>query len=423
MTALPDPRSSNERYWGLDALRGSMMLLGIVLHAATMHLLETATTDTELAVPIVTVLGIIHQFRMPLFFMLAGLFMALLVQKYDVRGAMENRTKRILLPFLFCLVTFVPLTDWLFFSLYLSGQQEAFALIGPNTDFASLVAYMRENNGPLHLTLFHVWFLYYLIIYIAAVPLLDKAVKTLDRRGHLARIRNLVESPWTGLPLCAVLTALTLIPFTAASVAINDRLFVPTLAALIYYGLFFALGYLFFHCRNILDTFREHTGTYGILAFVFFIWFAIPASMDGAGSTSIAVAVVSKLFAGLSTWCFIYWLCGLFLNRFNEDTPRTRLLAQSAYWVYLLHMPVILLVGNVLMNLPVDIGAYARLFINMAVTTYVCFGTYRLLVRATWLGELLNGRRYDTNGRALSGTHAGWGQSKTPTTAEVSNKP
>jgi glucan biosynthesis protein C len=395
---------ATERFYGLDALRGSMMLLGIVLHAATMHLLEIGTIDAAPAVPILAVLGVIHQFRMPLFFMLAGFFMSLLVQKYEVRGAMENRTKRILLPFLLCLVTFVPVTDWLFFSLYLSGQTQAFALIGPNTDIATLVAFMREKSAPMFFTLFHIWFLYYLIIFLAAVPLLEKGIKALDQRGHLARIREWAGSPWLSLPICAGLTALTLIPFTAASVAVNDKLFVPNLANLVYYGMFFALGYLFFHCRNILDTFRAHSGTYGILAFVFFIWFAIPAGMAGAGSTSVAVLTISKLFAGLSTWCFIYFLCGLFLNSYNEDTPRTRLLAQSAYWVYLLHMPVILFVGNVLMNLPVDITAYGRLFINMAVTTWICFGTYKWLVRGTWLGALLNGRRYDTEGRALPET-------------------
>jgi glucan biosynthesis protein C len=395
--------SSDERYWGLDALRGSMMLLGIVLHAATMHLIEVGAADATPAPLIFAVLGLIHQFRMPLFFMLAGLFMALLVQKYDLRGALENRAKRILIPFLLCLVTFVPLSDWLFFSVYLAGQQQAFALIGPDTDILGLISYLKSKSAPLFVSFFHAWFLYYLLIFIATAPLLEYAVKMLERRGALAYIRQWTGSVW-GLPACAVLTALTLIPFDAATVAVNDKPFFVNVPALIYYGLFFALGYLFFHCRNILDTFKAHTGTYGILAFVFFIWFAIPAGMAGAGSTSLAVLTISKFFAGLSTWCFIYWLCGLFLKRFNEDTPRTRLLAQSAYWVYLLHMPVILFLGNVLLNLPVDISAYGRFVVNMLVTTYVCFATYRLVVRGTWIGALLNGRRYDADGRVLPET-------------------
>jgi glucan biosynthesis protein C len=393
-------RSSTERYWGLDALRGSMMLLGIVLHAATMHLLEMQAIGATPAVPILTVLGLIHQFRMPLFFLLAGLFAALLVQKHGVRAALENRARRILLPFLICLFTLVPVTNWIFFSLYLSGQQTSFALIGPNTDLMALLAFMKEKSAPMFLTLLHVWFLYYLLIFLAFVPLLEKGIQLLEASGHLARVRH-----WTGsvlgLGICAVLTAVTLIPWDAGAVAVNDPLLIVNVNALIYYGLFFTLGYLFFHCRNVFDTFRAHTGTYGILAFVFFIWFMIPGAMAGAGSTSVAVAVVSKIFSALSTWCFIYWLCGLFLKRFDEDTPRTRFLAQSAYWVYLLHMPVIMLLGNVLMNLPVDIGAYARFVVNMAVTAFVCFGTYRVFVRGTWLGALLNGRRYDTVGRAL----------------------
>jgi glucan biosynthesis protein C len=266
-----------------------------------------------------------------------------------------------------------------------------------------MLSAMRAGDVPTHLTLFHVWFLYYLIIFLAAVPLLEKGIVVLERRGLLARIRTLTATPWS-LPLCAVLTALTLIPFTAAAVAVNDKLFVPELRNLAYYGLFFALGYLFFHCRSILTTFSAHTGTYGILGFLLFIWYALTAGMAGAGSASITIVLLSKLFGGLATWSFIYFLCGLFLNRFNDDTPRTRLLAQSAYWVYLLHMPVILFTGIVLMNLPVDLGPLLRILINMLVTTYVCFATYRLAVRGTWLGALLNGRRYDAQGCALPAT-------------------
>ncbi|MES2606010.1 MAG: acyltransferase family protein [Pseudomonadota bacterium] len=392
-----------DRYYGLDALRGCMMLLGILLHAATFHLMETQALDIDPSIPILTVLGVIHQFRMPLFFLLAGYFASLLVQKYGVQGTLENRSRRLLIPFLLCLVTVVPVTDWLFFSTFLSARLHEFALIGPSTDLTAVRTSLQEA-GMAHLTLFHLWFLYYLLIYVVLIPAFEKGATKLRALGWMPKLRELAANPWCALPLLALGTGLTLIPFKAAAVAVNDKLFVPDIWALLYYGYFFAAGYLLFHTKEILTTFREHAGTYGVLAFLSFVWYAIPAAMIGAGSVSVAVKVVAQLFAALSTWCFVFFLCGLFLNRFNDDTPRTRLLSQSAYWVYLLHMPVILFNGIVLMNLPVDIGPYLRLLINMAVTTWICFFTYKHFVRGTALGELLNGRRYDADGRPLSAT-------------------
>lgn len=376
------------------------MLLGIVLHAATFHLLEIGAIGTEGSVLILTVLGIIHQFRMPLFFLLAGFFTALLVQKYGLRGALENRSKRILIPFLLCLLTIVPLTDWLFFSTFFSGQQGGFALIQSTTELAAVRDAMRSQNQPAHLTLFHLWFLYYLLIFLLTVPALAVGVRKLERNGYLAKLRELAASPWA-LLLFALCTTVSLIPFEAGAVAVNDPLFVPGVANLGYYGVFFAAGHLLFHTQEILQTFRLHSATYGILAVFMFIWYAIPAAMAGSGSAVIAVHALAKIFSAVSTWCFIYFLCGVFLNNFDQDTPTSRLLSQSAYWTYLLHMPVILFVGIVLMNLPVDIGTHLRMLINIAITSAVCFGSYTLLVRSTFVGELLNGRRYGVDGKPL----------------------
>jgi glucan biosynthesis protein C len=391
---------TNERYYGLDALRGSMMLLGIVLHAATFHLIEIAAIDAPPSVLILTVLGFIHQFRMPLFFLLSGFFTALLVQKYNIRGAMENRSKRILVPFLLCLATIVPLTDWLFFSTFFSGQQGGFALLQSTAELETIRNEMRLLEQPAHLTLMHLWFLYYLLIYLAAVPALAFGVQKLEQNGALSKLRALVANPWS-LLLFATCSALSLIPFASAAVAVNDPLLLPGIGNLGYYGVFFAAGYLLFHTREILQTFRAHTGTYGILAVFTFIWYAIPAWMIGSGSTVVAVLALAKIFSAISTWCFIYFLCGFFLNNFNRDTAATRLLSQSAYWTYLLHMPLVLFIGIVLMTLPVDLGAHLRLLINVLTTAGICYFSYVLLVRSSWLGALLNGRRYAVDGKPL----------------------
>ena len=82
----PIPGSGERRYYGLDALRGGMMLLGIVLHGANLYLAAPPPafpfpTDRNNAYVFDLLFFFIHSFRMPTFFVLAGFFASLLVEK------------------------------------------------------------------------------------------------------------------------------------------------------------------------------------------------------------------------------------------------------------------------------------------------------------------------------------------------------
>jgi len=91
----------DSRYHSLDALRGLMMLLGIYLHAAVAYSeygswpwkdgSTTGLFDVSL--------GLIHAFRMPVFYVLAGFFAALLHERRGAGGFVRNRVIRILVPF------------------------------------------------------------------------------------------------------------------------------------------------------------------------------------------------------------------------------------------------------------------------------------------------------------------------------------
>ena len=115
----------DRRYYGLDALRGGMMMLGIVLHAAEFYLAAPPPalpmpTDRNTSYVFDLLFHFIHSFRMPTFFVLAGFFTSLLVEKRGIRGTYENRAARILGPFLAGLVTVVPLSVLFFLDLMLT---------------------------------------------------------------------------------------------------------------------------------------------------------------------------------------------------------------------------------------------------------------------------------------------------------------
>ena len=86
------------RIHSLDAYRGVLMLLGIVIHGAIPfldHDVESLSGDV-----VSFSFWLVHLFRMPAFFMLSGFFAALLWQRYGGAGMLMNRFERIVLPFI-----------------------------------------------------------------------------------------------------------------------------------------------------------------------------------------------------------------------------------------------------------------------------------------------------------------------------------
>ena len=104
MTATP-PRpicQAPQRLHALDHLRAAMMWLGIVLHVCVVYMASPSPLpwhdDQSTPLADLLVAGI-HAFRMPLFFILAGFFVALLVQQRGLAGMAWHRLRRLGLPF------------------------------------------------------------------------------------------------------------------------------------------------------------------------------------------------------------------------------------------------------------------------------------------------------------------------------------
>ena len=88
----------------------------------------------------------------------------------------------------------------------------------------------------------------------------------------------------------------------------------------------------------------------------------------------------------------IFGITGLFLRYFSGHSPLWRYLCDSSYFIYLAHLPVILLLQLVTFNVPLPAVVMAP--IVLIVTTIVLLPVYAYAVRPTFVGALLNGRRY-----------------------------
>jgi peptidoglycan/LPS O-acetylase OafA/YrhL len=65
--------------------------------------------------------------------------------------------------------------------------------------------------------------------------------------------------------------------------------------------------------------------------------------------------------------------------------------ADSSYWVYLIHLPIILFLQTLL--IPIPIPVFGKLVVVTLVTWLFCMATYVVFVRYTPIGWMLNGKR------------------------------
>lgn len=388
--------TDTRRYYALDALRGVMMMLGIVLHASIFYIANPPLpmpTDAHTSVVFDAIVLFVHSFRMPLFFVLAGFFTSLLVEKYGVAGSYENRAKRIFAPFVLGLFTIVPLTAWAAVSMFVSAQTGDQQLVLSMAqlellDFSAMeAAGLRPDPSPVHL-----WFLYFLLWFYLLIPLLLFVNRRLAGTRLDAALGRLCASP-LALPLFGLWTSLTLLPFRGGLVFEGFTYFVPELHALLYYGSFFVLGWFFHRWRGILEVFSGTLRGTGLAALLLFPAAALLGERVLAGDASALTQGLAVLANGFATWALIYFITGLFLRFLDSPSPWSLYISQSSYWVYLLHMPVVTFCAWYV--LPAELPAGLKFIFDVTVTTIVCFASYHYLVRRSWVSVLLCGRRFE----------------------------
>ena len=99
----------------------------------------------------------------------------------------------------------------------------------------------------------------------------------------------------------------------------------------------------------------------------------------------------------ITLWTLVALTLGIFRKFCSQARPAIRYLADSSYWVYLFHLPVVVWLQVAVAEVPVH-WSLKLVFISAA-TIGLALLTYDLFVRSTLLGQILNGRRRP---RALS---------------------
>ena len=373
------------------------MMLGIVLHGATFYLVAPPATmpiptDRNHAYIFDVLFHFIHSFRMPTFFVLAGFFTSLLIEKRGVWGTYKNRAFRVLAPLLAAMVTVLPLTAVFMLDFMISVRFGTHDILPDRMQLRQLGKELQDAGVPVDQpSLGHLWFLYYLCFFYLLIPLCQFLVKR--SQAIAPGLGRLLASP-TALVLFGLYTAATLWPFHGGQVHEGFIFLKPHLPSLIYYGSFFVLGYVFHFFRDSLQMFSRYVPWCAALAF-----FLFPLSLYATHLEHSALApafgnhLAAVIVHGLCTWTLIYLFIGSALRFFDYESPWILYISQSSYWVFLVHMPVICFAGWWMVQY--DLPAEFKFLCVTSFTAVVCFVTYHYAVQKTWVSVFLNGRRFD----------------------------
>jgi peptidoglycan/LPS O-acetylase OafA/YrhL len=378
----------------LDALRGFAMVLGIALHASLAYFpFPWPVQDAFQTRWLGLLYALIHGFRMPLFFLLSGFFTMLVLRRRGLRRLLEQRVLRILLPLVIATATFVPL-DHAVFSWALGGDKAAIDIAGVRgrvlaeteakgpTPLDTLAIRYQTALGSPRFTielagrswrLFesnvfdHLWFLWYLCWLVAGFA----AAETLGL-GPTGRHR------WWLVPASCLPFALMWSPFgpdTALGLLPAPHLF-------LFYGCFYWFGAATYAAEGG-DT---PLGRRWPLVLPLSLAVLFPAGLATIGDRG-AAAVLQPLYA----WGMSLGLIGLFRRCFARPSERVRWLSDASYWMYLVHLPLVVVCQVLLAD--ASWPAVVKCLVVLVAVVALSLVSYRLFVRFTPIGWLLNGPR------------------------------
>ena len=449
MTNSPEPSLDRPRYHGLDALRAWAMFLGIVLHAALPYMTSSdranwGVVDPSQDATLTTFVLWVHTYRMELFFMISGFFSCMVLRYRDNRYFVRQRIKKLLVPFL-CWWPLVMVSieaalvyhEWAYYGLG-DGDGYWVTLADSLTSADYWSRYEPTPNGGNY-GYAHLWFVHYLMLFVItnAVCVAVSWPRSLQRLwGRLVRASDWVLEH----PVRLILPAIVMIPLVAepkwATFYEAPSSIRPVFRYYTYYGCAYLAGYLLYSNLHHLETLKRDWMWYAVISLVAFPGIMIrdcihpqfimttqagarhffahgtvtPATEFGAADQAFVFPPVGAFADGpvpislaeslllippfsvslvmLSTSLALF---GIALRYFDRSSERVRYWSDSAYFLYVLHLPLTMLLPSVLFQLPWH--GLVKFLVTTVATTGLSLVLYEYCVRYTFIGTQMNGPR------------------------------
>lgn len=388
--AEPQAPNPSARVVALDNLRVVAMLLGLVTHGVLPY---TATgvaqfpiRDHSRHILADAAYFAVHDFRMQVFFLLAGFAGTALATRRGVGALVRNRLARVALPLLGAVLLISPAMHVLF--------AHHTATRGIDWDVSDAGGWVGPN--------FHLWFLYYLLM--CCVPLVillnfgDRIPKRLVQ--GLDSGTRWIAGRWWAIPLLAALAVPVLWDMPAWWID-TPKGWLPDLTIYVYYLGFFLAGAMLYRHRDLLPKVGRRWVVQLLVANLLILPVMLKLTISGNWAEEgvpgeppawlVGWKALAIFVGGLYTWLTISALLGLFQRHLAGNAAWWKYLADASYWCYLAGFPIqaALQVWAAPREMPIVLEF---LLVNVLTFTLLLI-SYEFCVRYSWLGLMLNGKR------------------------------
>ena len=419
--------ASSDRLHALDAVRAFALLLGVVFHAGFSFIPGMipgiwAMTDNSPSVAISVLLFASHIFRMSLFFFVAGFFARMMFRRSGARGFWANRAKRILVPLLAGWVVIFPAIA----AVWLWGLTKTFGgkLPSPPAD--------APPAPPGAFPLTHLWFLYYLLSLDGVGLLVRRLLVTRERGGLVRRAADSIVRVAVTTGAAPVLLAAPLVValyaregwFMWFGIPTPDQSLIPQVVSLVGFGTALTFGWLIHRQPELIGVWATQW-PFNLAAAA--IATGVCLRIAGLAPTFVpAVPGLTKLVYAasyaLAIWCWSFAVLGLATRFMSRADATVRYVADASYWIYIAHLPIVAAFQVIVGQLPWHWSLKFPLVLAASFT--VLFLSYRYLVRSTFIGYMLNGRRYPRFAVSNTGSKDGVGhRQESAANQELSSTP
>jgi len=347
-------------FYQIEALRSAMLLLGPVLHAGLSFMvfpLGDAWTykHSNNSEFFDTLVLFIHTFRVPVFFVLAGFFMEKNIEEKLLINILIKKLKRIGIPLILGVLILFPFIE--------IGLERAI-----HKDF-SIIYYMNHFDASNYGTI-HLWFLYYLLFFYVGHLLISNKLK------GLRKLLKQINSHYLGIIVVVfMIYALLILNFVNTRSYDGDYHFIPNIGSILYFLGFYFLGVLFFHIEDLFSIIRKQYTIYFLIGFIAFG--ILLYTRNKVSDMSADFSLFENTLFVIIAYTFVIGLFGLFSKYFLKKHKIISYISNSAYFVYVVHLPILTLLLSVVTNW--KLSSYSLFSLLIIFTLTLSYGLYEII--------------------------------------------
>jgi glucan biosynthesis protein C len=358
-----------------NAVRALLMLLGIPYHAAMAYRAghEWIVQSGEGA-PIFTYLAqVIHLFRMPAFFVIAGFFSAMILARRSPAEWLRQRFMRLGIPLVASLVTLVPLLN---LACELSNLPRSEALVSWQHNSATSGGYWVR----------HLWFLIVLLYLCTAAAVLARRFPGL-RAGSLPPAvdgwlaRRFLAMTCSAAVAIGLWEAVSIELFYMAGAATNLFQQILRLDELLAFAPYFVLGCILARAPQVRERLYRFSPAILLAAIL-----SLGLDLVFLDAMPPPLARLVETIAALSLTQLLIALARRFADR---PFPAVERLVSASFVIYLFHLPVIVILVDI--GQAVAMPLVVKVPLVMVLTLLLSWGAWRIISSSPLLRLIFDG--------------------------------